>query len=217
VSGTKSLVDTILSTKATLQSYTRPRKSPTTDPEPSQAIQWLRSTAKSYCFVIPGASGYIDSAFDEIGTVRHKHGMEADIIIKEAYEELKEVSSKDGMSLASASKAWGILQRLVQRMTDPTSEAGQDILNNHPVLKDKFGSSLDALKKMGKKCGPEAQKQVDDATRQIKEIVKNGMSAGTIPKIQSLLQEKTEKVRGMGSTRLVCDSHVFSQRGWQYR
>jgi len=31
--------------------------------------------------------------------------MEADIIIKEAYDELKEVSSKDGMSLASASKA----------------------------------------------------------------------------------------------------------------
>lgn len=87
----------------------------------------------------------------------------------------------------------------MQSIADLAGDAGQDILNNHPALKSKVGGNLDQLKQMGDKYGPEAKKQVEETTQQIKDIMKNGMSADSIPKIQSLLQDKMSKVQEMGA------------------
>ena len=51
---------------------------------------------------------------------------------------------------------------------------------------------------MGDKYGPEAKKQVEETKDQIKEIMKSGMRVDSIPKIQSLLQEKVQNVREIG-------------------
>ena len=166
-------------------------------PDPNVALEWLRSTAKSYAAFIPGASGYVDSTFDDLDAVRNKHGKEVDNIIKEAYAELKDIS-QEGMSMTAAQKAWDILQKHLRRISELAGDAASDIINNHPALKDKFGGSLDQLKQMGDKYGPEAKKQVDETWDQIRDIVKSGVSTVTIPKIQSLVQEKMQKIQELG-------------------
>ncbi len=197
--GAKTLVNTARQAEATVKKYTGQLKSSTPDFKPNEALEWLRSTAKSYAFMIPGASGYIDSAFDDIDAIRNKHGSEVDNILKQAYTELKDVTAKEGMSFASAAQGWEILQKHMSSIAELAGDAGQDILNNHPALKSKVGGNLDQLKQMGDKYGPEAKKQVEETTQQIKDIVKKGMSADSIPKIQSLVQDKMHKVQDLGA------------------
>lgn len=147
--------------------------------------------------MIPGASGFVDSAFNDLDAVRSKHGKEVDSIIKEAYGELKDIS-QEGMSVTAATKAWGILQKHLKRISDLAGDAASDIISNHPALKEKVGGNLDQLKQIGDKYGPEAKKQVDETWDQIQEIVKSGVSASTISKVQSLLQEKVQKIQELG-------------------
>ena len=179
----------------TFKSYSKQLKE--SSPEPNEALEWLRSTAKSYAAFIPGAKGYVDSAFDDLDAVRNKHGKEVDDIVKEAYGELKDIS-QEGMSVAAATKAWDILQKHLKRIGDLAGDAASDIINNHPALKEKVGGNLDQLKQMGDKYGPEAKKQVDETWDQIRDIIKSGASASTIPKIQSLVQEKVQKIQELG-------------------
>ncbi len=188
-------MNTVRKTEDAFKSYGKQFKE--SSPDPNVALEWLRSTAKSYAAFIPGAAGYVDSAFDDIDAVRNKHGKEVDNIIKEAYAELKDVS-QEGMSMTAAKKAWDILQKHLQRIGDLAGDAATDIVNNHPALKDKVGGNMDQLKQMGDKYGPEAKKQVDETWDQIRDIVKMGVSASTIPKIQSLVQEKTQKIQELG-------------------
>lgn len=182
----------------TFKSYGQKIKSSSPDFEPNEAIEWLRSTAKSYAGIIPGVSGYIDSAFDDIDAIRQKHGKEVDGIVREAYNELKDVS-QEGMTISAATKAWEILQKHLNRIGELAGDAAQDIINNHPTLKEKVGGNLDQLKQMGEKYGPEAKKQVDETWDQIREIMKTGVSATTIPKVQKLVQDKVQKIQELGS------------------
>ena len=102
------------------------------------------------------------------------------------------------MNVTAAKKAWGVLQKHLKRISDLAGDAASDIINNHPVLKEKVGGKLDQLKQMGDKYGPEAKKQADETWDQVQEIVKSGVSASTIPKVQSLLQEKVQKIQELG-------------------
>ena len=102
------------------------------------------------------------------------------------------------MSISAAKKAWDILQKHLQRLGSLAGDAASDIIDNHPVLKEKVGGNLDQLKQMGDKYGPEAKKQVDETWEQIVDIVKSGVSASTIPKIQSLVQDKMQKIQELG-------------------
>ena len=188
------MIDNARRTMTSLQSYTRPLRPSTSEVAPSQALQWLRSMVKSYCSVIPGASDYIDSAFDEIEDTRKKHGCEVDRIIKEAYLELRQITIRDGTALDTVSQAWNIVQKLIQKVANVAGNAGRDILDNHPLLKDQFGSSLDHLRWLGATCGPEAKKQVDQVTWQISEIAKSSLPKDSAPKIRSLLQTNTQKL-----------------------
>ncbi|KAL8635653.1 MAG: hypothetical protein Q9226_009332 [Calogaya cf. arnoldii] len=55
------------------------------------------------------------------------------------------------------------------------------------------------MKQLGENYGPEAKKQIDETWNQVGDIIKNGIGTGTIPQIQSLIQDKTQKVREMGN------------------
>ena len=197
-SGAKTLVQTARQTEQTFKSYAQSFQASTPDFEPNQAIEWLRSTAKSYAGLIPGASGYIDSAFNDIDAVRQKHGKEVDTIIKEAYSELKDISTKQGMTIDSASKSWEVLQKYLGKISALAGDAGKEVLDNHPALKEKVGGNVDHLKQMGDKYGPEAKKQVEETMNQIKDIMKQGMSADSISNVQSLVQDKVQQVQKLG-------------------
>ncbi|KAL8987363.1 MAG: hypothetical protein Q9169_008709, partial [Polycauliona sp. 2 TL-2023] len=189
--GAKTIVNTAHETKNTLTRYTQQFKE--SKPEPAEAIKWLRSTARSYAAFIPGARGYVDTFFDDLDAIHRKHGKEVDSIVTEAYNELKENVSSEGMSISAAQKAWDILQKYMKRIGDLAGDASEDILNNHPALKDKVGGNIDQLKQMGENYGPEAKKQIEETWNQVGDIIKGGIGVGTIPQIQSLIQDKTQK------------------------
>ncbi|KAL8748742.1 MAG: hypothetical protein Q9184_007114, partial [Pyrenodesmia sp. 2 TL-2023] len=196
-SGAKTLVNTAHQTKATLEKYTQQFKD--SNPEPSEALRWLRSTAQSYAAFIPGARGYVDAFFNDLEAIQKKHGPEVDSIVKEAYTELKDTVVSEGMSITSATRSWTVLQKYMNRIAELAGDASEDILNNHPALKDKVGGNINQLKQMGENYGPEAKKQVEETWSQIQDIVKGGIGASTIPQVQSLIQDKTQKMREMGN------------------
>ncbi|OCL04441.1 hypothetical protein AOQ84DRAFT_324440 [Glonium stellatum] len=194
-SGAKTVVQTSKSAKAYVDSMQKKLKEAT--PEPNEALQQLRQTATYYARFIPGASGYVETAFDDLDSIRAKHGDEVDKIVREAYEELKGVSKK-GMTVQTAQEAWDVIQTHMKRIFELAGDAASDIVNNHPELKSKVGGSLDQLKQMGEQYGPEAKKQVDQTWDQIRDILNSGISAETADKIRKVVQEKVDMVKKMG-------------------
>ncbi|KAI1614324.1 hypothetical protein EDD37DRAFT_123862 [Exophiala viscosa] len=194
-SGAKSVVNSIHQAK----SYVNSAFKKTTDaaPEPNQAVEWLRDTVKSYTKMIPGASQYVDKAFEDLEKVRQKHGDEVDSIIKDTYNELKGVTNK-GFSVDAVEQAWDIIQKCFSRIASLAVDAGQDIMDNHPQLKDKFGSSFTQLKQMGDEYGPEAKQKVDETYQQVRDILKGGIGFSTVGELQKLLQDKTQELKKYG-------------------
>ncbi|MCJ1246929.1 hypothetical protein MMC30_004140 [Trapelia coarctata] len=197
-SGAKTMVNTARETKAYFEKASKKLSEAT--PEPNEALQWLRQTATSYAAFIPGAKGYVNTAFDDLDAIHQKHGSEMDKIVKEAYEEIKGITKDKGMgmSLETAEQVWEALQKHLKRIGDLAGDATQQILDNHPEIKAKVGGSIDQLKSMGDKYGPEAKKQVDQTWEQIQNIVKSGVSMDTANKIRSLIEEKVEMIKKMG-------------------
>ena len=195
-SGAKTAVNLAKSTKHYFEKTSK--QFAESAPEPNEALQWLRHTATSYAAFIPGAKGYINSAFDDLDAIRNKHGDKVDGIVREAYNELKEVTKEKGMSAETALQVWEITQKHLKRIGDLAGDAVEDILNNHPEIKAKVGGNIDNLKALGDKYGPEAKKQVDQTWDQIRDIVKSGVSMDTASRIRSLIQEKTEKLQQLG-------------------
>lgn len=166
-------------------------------PEPGQAVQWLKEVVTSYTKFIPGASGYVDTAFDDLEKVRSRHSDEVDKIIQDTYYELKNVTQK-GFNGDSASQAWEVISNTFVRIGQLAGDAAEDILENHPQIKEKLGPKFHQLKQASEQYGPEAKKQVDETWKQVQDILKSGLSATTFTKIQKLIQDKSEEIQKFG-------------------
>jgi gas vesicle protein len=83
----------------------------------------------------------------------------------------------------------------VRRIGDLASDGLEDILNNHPELKNKLGGNIYQLKNMGDELGPEAKKIADDTWNQVQDILKGGIGLGTADQLRRLIQDKTQEVR----------------------
>jgi cell division septum initiation protein DivIVA len=195
-SGARDVVQASKTTQSYINAATKKIKEQT--PEPNEALQWLRSAAQSYAAFIPGAKTYVDSAFDDLDAIRAKHGEEVDKIVSEAYEEMRQVLGKGDMSLVTAHKTWDVITKHMSRIAELAGDASQQIMDNHPALKEKLGGNIDKLKEYGDKYGPEAKKEVDRTWQQISDVVKTGVSASNIEKIRSIVQEKVDKLKKMG-------------------
>ena len=194
-SGVKTVVQTASQTKAYFDKTLKKTKE--SAPAPNEAIQWFRETALSYAAIIPGAKGYVDSAFDDLEAVHAKHRDEVDRIVKEAYDELKDLGNKP-FSASSVASAWDISQKHLGRIAQLAKDAGGDIMNNHPQLRDRFGGEFEKLKEMGENYGPEAKKQVDETWNKVQDALKGGFSFETASRIKGIVQETTEKVQKVG-------------------
>lgn len=195
-SGARDVVMASKKTKQYVNSATQKIKE--TTPEPNEALTWLRNAAQSYAAFIPGAKGYVDSAFNDLDAVREKHGDEVDSIIREAYEEMRSVLSNGDVSLVTAHKTWDIITKHMSRVADLAGDSAQQIMDNHPQLKENVGGNWDKLKEYGDKYGPEAKKEVDRTWKQIGDVVKTGVSPANIEKIKSIVQEKVDKLKKLG-------------------
>jgi arsenate reductase-like glutaredoxin family protein len=195
-SGARDVVVASKTAKGYVTSATQKIKEQT--PEPNEALQWLRNAAQSYAAFIPGAKTYVDSAFDDLDAIREKHGEEVDAIVREAYDDMRKTLGNGDMSLVTAHKTWDIITKHMSRIADLAGDASQQIMDNHPQLKEKLGGNVDKLKEYGDKYGPEAKKEVDRTWNQVSDVVKTGMSAANIEKIRNIVQEKVEKLKKMG-------------------
>ncbi|KAH9882045.1 hypothetical protein J1614_001216 [Plenodomus biglobosus] len=195
-SGIRDVVSAAQTTKSYVNSATSKIKEKT--PEPNEALDWLRNAAQSYAAFIPGAKGYVNSAFDDLDAIREKHGDEVDKIVREAYDEMREILNKGDMSLVTAHKTWDVITKHMSRIGELAGDASQQIMDNHPQLKEKVGGNIDKLKEYGDKYGPEAKKEVDRTWQQISDVVKTGVSASNIEKIKSIVQEKVDKLKKLG-------------------
>ncbi|KAH0848053.1 hypothetical protein AYO21_03584 [Fonsecaea monophora] len=194
-SGAKTAMNTIHSTKTYVDDTFK--KATQNAPEPNQAIQWLKETVQSYTRMIPGASKYVDSAFEDVDKVREKHGDEVDKIVNDTYRKLKDVTKK-GFSMEAGVQAWEIIEDCFKRIGSLAASAGQDILDNHPQLKSQFGGRFEQLQQMGEQYGPEAKKAVDETWQQMRDILAGGVSFSTVQKLQDLLQEKSQHLKKYG-------------------
>ncbi|KAJ6099885.1 hypothetical protein N7467_001420 [Penicillium canescens] len=176
-SGAKTLVNTSKQTQAYLDQakQTISQKAP----EPNEAFRWLRDTAKSYAVLIPGARGYVDTVFDDLEKIKNDHGKEFDEVVRNAYTELSDLAKKEGLF-------------------DLAGDAAENVLNDHPQLKEKVGGSFDQLKEMGDAYGPQAKEEVNKTWQQISGILQRGASVDSAEDIKKLIQEKKTKLEKLG-------------------
>ncbi|KAJ5482629.1 hypothetical protein N7475_001441 [Penicillium sp. IBT 31633x] len=195
-SGAKSL----LKASKQIQAYSEQAKQTIAEkaPEPNEAFRWMKDTIKSYAVFIPGARGYVDTAFDDLERIRNDHGKEFDQIISEAYKELQDLTKSEGVNTTSASKALSILQKHTKHLFDLAGDAAENVLDNHPQLKEKIGGSYDQLKQMGDAYGPQAKEEVNKTWKQISDIVQRGASVESAEEIKKLIQEKSQKLQKFG-------------------
>ena len=106
-----------------------------TTPGTNDALNTLREAANKYASFIPGGRDYVDRAFKDLDSIRTKHSGEVDQIVSEAYGELRNVSKK-GISLETAGDTVNVLSKHLQRLLSLAGDAAEDILNNHPQLKE---------------------------------------------------------------------------------
>jgi len=194
-SGARGVVNSIHSAKSTANDAFA--KTTQYAPEPGQAVQWLKETVTSYTRYIPGASTYVDRAFDDLEKIRARHEGEVDEIVQETYYELKNVT-KSGFTAESASQAWEVISATFVRIGQLAGDAFEDIIENHPQLKEKIGGQYSQLKQMGEQYGPEAKKQVDETWNEIQNILKSGFSMDSFSKIQKLVQDKSQQIQKYG-------------------
>ncbi|KAH6678695.1 hypothetical protein B0J14DRAFT_583271 [Halenospora varia] len=183
-SGAKTIVNAASTTKSEFQKLTNSIQS--SAPEPNEAIKWLRQTATSYAAFIPGGKSYVDSAFNDLEAVQKKHGKEVENIVN------------GGISMETAAKSWSVIENAVKKLGELASDSAEDILNNHPHLKEKVGGQVDQLKSMADSYGPEAKKELDDMWKGVSDAIEGGVGLGSVEKIRQLIQEKIEKVKKLG-------------------
>ncbi|KAK4617437.1 hypothetical protein CLAFUW4_12284 [Fulvia fulva] len=163
-------------------------------PEPNEAIDALKSTAYKYASFVPGGREYVDKVFKDVEIIRQKHGDEVDNIVKDAYSELRS-ASKNGINLETASQMWFVITTYLSKLASLSVDAGQDILNNHPQLKEQLGGSFDQLKQFSDSLGPEAKEKVQQTYKEIQDVISEGFSFNTVDRIRKLAQEKVEELK----------------------
>lgn len=166
-------------------------------PDADQTATYIKDLCYSYVVWIPGGRQYVDQAFNDYDKVRKNHKDEADAILKDAYNQFKEVS-QGGLSLDTVRKGLDVLADVAKKVAELGTDAMGDLLDEHPQVKEKFGGSIDQLKQLGDQYGPEAKKQVDDTWKQLADVVKGGFSAEAVTKAKNLIQEKTEQIKKLG-------------------
>ncbi|KAK1756438.1 hypothetical protein QBC47DRAFT_379951 [Echria macrotheca] len=168
-------------------------KTPSTD----QAVDKVKEFCYAYVVWVPGGRQYVDVVFKDFDTIREKHGDEVDKLVADTYGKFQGIA-KSGLSLESASKAYDALADLGRELAKLAGSAADQILENHPQLKEKVGGPIDQLKEMGEQYGPEAKKMVDDTWNQVSEVVSGGVSAENIDRARKIIEEKVQQLKKFG-------------------
>ena len=130
--------------------------------------------------------------------MQQKHGKRVDDIVRTAHHDLKD-ATKNGLDLESVGKAWAVIEKATNQIGSLAAESTNDILGQHPDIKEKVGEKLDQLKKMADDFGPEAKKELEDVYQKIKDVLSGGLGSESVEKIRKLIQEKIQTVEKFGN------------------
>ncbi|KAG8973023.1 hypothetical protein FRB90_010031, partial [Tulasnella sp. 427] len=195
------LVQTAQSVHATLKSAKDTALEKTLSP--NELLQFLRTTAKSYGSLIPGASAYIDASFDAIDQLEQTHRDEVSAIVQKTYDELRDTVKGGQVDVQTAKKVYDIFKRQAAELAEVAKKAADDVLqpvlDKHPEVKEKLGggwteiqSTYQSLKSTD--LAKEAQKIYDDTSSQLVDLFKSGFSAASLVKAKTLLDEKAKEI-----------------------
>ncbi|KAK5659788.1 hypothetical protein OQA88_999 [Cercophora sp. LCS_1] len=168
-------------------------KAPSTD----EAIGRVKQFCYSYVAWVPGGRAYVDTAFDDLNSIRERNSDEVDKLVSDTYAKFQDIA-KSGLSMESAGKTYEALADMGRKLAKLAINAGDEILERHPQLKEKVGGPLDQLKQMGDQYGPEAKKMVDETWDQIGDVLSGGFSVASVDKIRKLVEEKSQKLKKFG-------------------
>lgn len=168
-------------------------KTPTTD----AAIEKIKDFCYTYVAWVPGGRQFVDSAFDDLDSIRESHGKEVDGIVSETYQEFQEIA-RGGLSLESATKAYDALGKLAKKIAHLSGSASDTILERHPQLNDKLGQPIRQLQRMGAQYGPEAKRLADETWKQVNDVLSSGFSAEGAEKVRKIVEERTQQIRKAG-------------------
>lgn len=121
-------------------------------PSASDAISLLRSFAKSYAAVIPGAAGAVDASFDQLEKLAEKHGDKVAEVVTKTYNDIVKAASegKDG-----SEKIIKALQEAAEKVKALVEEEGgkawEALGDKYPDLKKSLGGQAEELQKLADK------------------------------------------------------------------
>lgn len=145
-------------------------KDATKNPNPSVALKYLRTVAKSYVAFVPGASIYVDKVFDEFDEVHKEHGEEMDVILKEMTKKMYETAKEGKPDAQTAVKVFGILGEGISELRKLGNKAGQSFLDKNPQLAKDLGNGYQQMKSLADKAGPEGKKILDEVTGKVRPL-----------------------------------------------
>ncbi|THH32506.1 hypothetical protein EUX98_g1698 [Antrodiella citrinella] len=200
-SGAKKAIDAAKATKTYLEQTTQAIKEKAPK-NPNEAVAFLRSVAKSYLGVVPGASAYVDTTFDSLEELQETHGEEANKILTETYNEVQAIvkdTKGKGADLETAKRLWEVLGKSVMELQGLSKKAGVDAFSKleekHPQVAKTLGSGYRNLKELADKSGPEAKKVFEDTTQQLKGMFSKGFSPDVLNEARDLVQSKSTQIR----------------------
>jgi phage tail protein X len=169
-------------------------------PEPSEALENLKSFAYSYAKWVPGGRQIVDSLFKDIDTLREHHGDDVDNIVRKTYTDVQKIVKAKGVSMDGAVEAWDVLTANLAKLGEIAGGSFETLLDNHPAAKEQLAGPIEQLKSASQRYGPEAKKEVEKAYAQVKEVISSGegLSATNIAKIKSIYDRAVEKAQQVG-------------------
>lgn len=161
-------------------------------PSPSSAASFIRSVLESQLSAVPGAK----QAFAKFDEVADAHGDDFTEILSATYNEIYEAIEKGGDN--TAQKVTEILTRRSKELKDVSVDAGEQILEDYPQVREKLGGAFEEVSGWADQYGPEAKKQAKEVYDEVKKILEAGVSVEGLTRAKKLVESKKEEVQKLG-------------------
>lgn len=112
------------------------------------------------------------------------------------YNEIWQVIEKGGDN--TTQKVNDILTRRAKELKDVSVDAGQQILEDYPEVREKLGGAFNEVSGWAEQYGPEAKKQAQEVYGEIKKILESGVSIESLNRARKLVEDKKEEAKKLG-------------------
>lgn len=160
-----------------------------------EVIKALREVSDTYSAWIPSGREFVEKSFKDLESVREKHETEVNDVVRDTYEELRDVSARKGTNLETVNAIWYILSQRLEELSSLAGDVAKQILESHPEMRDRLDGSFEQLRQLGDRLGPGAKREVDETFCEISNIVRQGTESDTVNRIDRLVKDKARHIK----------------------